>query len=143
VNCELLVDLGCGRGIIGALCRIYRAPRRLVGIDAFEPYLAFCRQMRFYDEAIAVDLRAGREGNPFQRHLSLWTTREFRGRGYLVQGVGAMNVGYEVRRAMGKVIGKRGVSIAQSKIRGAAPRVSEALGHLTRSWPQLQQNFCV
>lgn len=197
VNCESLVDLGCGRGIIGALCRIYRAPRRLVGVDGFEPYLAFCRQMRFYDEAIAVDLREGRlpfrekefqiatcieviehlpkdtgkilldeleriaacvivttpgiwfeqddyDGNPFQRHVSLWKTSEFRARGYQVQGVGAINVGYQIRRVMGKVIGKRGVSVAQSKIRGTARRVSEALGPLTRSWPQLSTKLlCV
>lgn len=197
VDCESLVDLGCGRGIIGALCRIYRAPRRLVGVDGFEPYLAFCSQMRFYDEALAVDLRKGRlpfrgkefqvatcieviehlpkdagktlldeleriascvivttpgiwfeqddyDGNPFQRHLSLWKTSEFRARGYQVQGVGAINVGYQIRRAMGKVIGKRGVSVAQSQIRGAARRVSEALGPLTRSWPQLSTKIlCV
>ena len=197
VNCESLVDLGCGRGIIGALCRIYRAPRRLVGVDGFEPYLAFCRQMGFYDEALPVDLREGRlpfrekefqiatcieviehlpkdagktlldeieriascvivttpgiwfeqdeyDGNPLQKHLSLWKTSEFRARGYQVQGVGAINVGYQIRRVMGKVIGKRGAAIAQSKIRGAARRVSEALGPLTRSWPQLSTRLlCV
>ena len=197
VNCESLVDLGCGRGIIGALCRIYRAPRRIVGVDGFEPYLAFCRQMRFYDEVLAVDLREGwlpfrekefqiatcieviehlpkdagitlldeleriascvivttpgiwfeqddYDENPFQRHLSYWTTREFRARGYQVQGVGAISVGYKIRSAMGKVIGKRGVSVAQGKIRGAARRVSEALGPLSRSWPQLSTRLlCV
>jgi predicted TPR repeat methyltransferase len=42
VDVESLLDLGCGRGIVGALCRIYRAPRRLVGFDAWEPYLGFC-----------------------------------------------------------------------------------------------------
>ena len=197
VNCESLVDLGCGRGIIGALCRIYRAPRRLVGVDGFEPYLTFCRQMNFYDQTFRSDLRevplpfraqefhvatcieviehlpkdAGKtlldeleriascvivttpgiwfeqddyDGNPLQRHLSLWRTTEFRARGYQVQGVGAINVGYQIRSAMGKLIGKRGVSVAQSKIQGAARRASEALGPLTRSWPQLSTKLlCV
>jgi SAM-dependent methyltransferase len=51
-----LVDVGCGRGIIGALCRIYREPIRLVGIDAYEPYLEFCKRYKFYDELIQWNL---------------------------------------------------------------------------------------
>jgi hypothetical protein len=197
VNCESLVDLGCGRGIIGALCRIYRAPRRLVGVDGFEPYLAFCKQMGFYDETFRSDLRetplpfraqefhvatcieviehlpkdAGKtlldeleriascvivatpgiwfeqdnyDGNILQRHLSLWRTSEFRDRGYQVWGVGALSIGYQIRSVMSKVVGKHAVSVAQSEIRGAARRVSEALGPLTRSWPQLSTKLlCV
>jgi len=57
LNCESLVDLGCGRGIIGALCRIYRAPERMVGVDGFAPYLDFCGAMGFYDELLSLDLR--------------------------------------------------------------------------------------
>lgn len=56
VDVESLLDLGCGRGIVGALCRIYRAPRRLVGLDAWEPYLSFCREHRLYDELVRWDL---------------------------------------------------------------------------------------
>jgi hypothetical protein len=168
-----------------------------VGVDGFEPYLAFCRQRSFYDETLRSDLRetplpfqaqefhvatcieviehlpkdAGKtlldeleriascvivttpgiwfeqddyDGNILQRHLSLWRASEFRGRGYQVWGVGALSIGYEIRRVMGKVIGKRGVTVAQSEIRGAARRVSEALGPLTRSWPQLSTKLlCV
>jgi len=56
LNVRSLLDLGCGRGIIGALCRIYRNPRRLVGVDIFDPYLEFCRKYSFYDEVIKWDL---------------------------------------------------------------------------------------
>lgn len=54
---ESLVDVGCGRGIVGALCRIYREPGRLVGIDIHEPYLDSCRQLNLYDECNRWDLR--------------------------------------------------------------------------------------
>ena len=56
INTNLLVDVGCGRGIIGALMRIYRKPNRLVAIDGFEPSLAFCKKHDFYDEYFKVDL---------------------------------------------------------------------------------------
>jgi 2-polyprenyl-3-methyl-5-hydroxy-6-metoxy-1,4-benzoquinol methylase len=56
MDVESLLDLGCGRGIVGALCRIYRAPRRLVGLDAGEPYLSFCWEHRLYDELVRWDL---------------------------------------------------------------------------------------
>lgn len=52
-----LIDLGCGRGIIGALMRIYRSPKKLVGVDVFQPYIDFCKQFRFYDEVHKWDLR--------------------------------------------------------------------------------------
>lgn len=57
VAARALVDLGCGRGIVGALCRIYREPARLVGGDVFEPYLEFCRAFRLYDEVLHWNLR--------------------------------------------------------------------------------------
>ena len=56
VNCKSLVDVGCGRGIIGALCRIYRQPDRLVGVDGFEPYLEFNQKAGFYDNTVLRDL---------------------------------------------------------------------------------------
>jgi len=52
VEARSLIDVGCGRGIIGALARIYRRPTRLVGIDVYEPYLELCRGHRFYDECV-------------------------------------------------------------------------------------------
>jgi ubiquinone/menaquinone biosynthesis C-methylase UbiE len=57
VDVESLIDVGCGRGIIGALVRIYRKPKRLVGIDVFKEYLDFCGEMKFYDELYECDLR--------------------------------------------------------------------------------------
>lgn len=54
---DSLIDLGCGRGIIGALVRIYRNPKRLVGVDTFPNYLDFCRKYGWYDEIYSYDLR--------------------------------------------------------------------------------------
>lgn len=59
-----LIDVGCGRGIIGAVCRIYREPERLVGIDVYEPYLGFCNRFGFYDELICWNLE--RQPLPFK-----------------------------------------------------------------------------
>jgi hypothetical protein len=56
VNCKSLLDVGCGRGIIGALCRIYRSMDRLAGMDGFETYLEFCQKRGFYDETILRNL---------------------------------------------------------------------------------------
>jgi len=53
---ESLLDVGCGRGVIGALCRIYRGYGRLVGLDVYRPYVDFCRAYRFYDEVIEWNL---------------------------------------------------------------------------------------
>ncbi|MDH5374541.1 MAG: class I SAM-dependent methyltransferase [Candidatus Bathyarchaeota archaeon] len=57
VETNSLLDVGCGRGIIGALVRIYRSPRIVVGVDIFDDYLAFCEKMGFYDQLIKHDLR--------------------------------------------------------------------------------------
>ena len=38
---ESLIDVGCGRGIVGAMTRIYRTPKRLVGVDIFQDYIDF------------------------------------------------------------------------------------------------------
>ena len=58
-NIATLIDVGCGRGIVGALMRIYRSPKWLVGVDVFKPYLKFCKQYHLYDEQIRLDLRVG------------------------------------------------------------------------------------
>lgn len=52
-----LVDVGCGRGIIGALMRIYRNASRIVGLDIWQPYIDFCKKYKLYDELYVVDLR--------------------------------------------------------------------------------------
>jgi hypothetical protein len=194
IDCRSLVDVGCGRGIIGALCRVYRAPERLVGIDGFEPYIDFCRRMNFYDEMDLLELKnlplrfktrefhvatcieviehlpkdGGEalldeleriapviilttpgiyfdqdeyDGNPFQKHLSYWKANEFRQRGYLVYGVGALNTGHAIRRIMGKVFGPSLTMATDKSIGGPARRISEALGPLTRPWPRLSSKL--
>jgi len=57
INAESIVDVGCGRGIIGALVRIYRNPSRLVGLDIYREYLNFCNWLNLYDELYEYDLR--------------------------------------------------------------------------------------
>ncbi|MCW4035201.1 MAG: class I SAM-dependent methyltransferase [Candidatus Bathyarchaeota archaeon] len=56
-NVESLIDIGCGRGIVGAMTRIYRMPKRLVGIDIFQDYIDFCKKYTIYDELHRMDLR--------------------------------------------------------------------------------------
>jgi len=57
VSVNSLIDVGCGKGIVGALMRIYRNATRLVGVDIFPPYINFCKKFHFYDEVYAIDLR--------------------------------------------------------------------------------------
>jgi SAM-dependent methyltransferase len=57
VGMKSLVDVGCGRGIIAALARIYRSPTKVVGVDVFRPYLEFCGEMGLYDSLHQMDLR--------------------------------------------------------------------------------------
>ena len=63
---DSLIDVGCGRGIIGALTRIYRTPKRLVGVDIFQDYIDFCKKYKIYDELHRLDLRE--MPLPFQNH---------------------------------------------------------------------------
>ena len=56
VHCRSLLDVGCGRGIIGALCRIYRGVDRLVGVDGFESYLEFSQRSGLYDRTVLRNL---------------------------------------------------------------------------------------
>ncbi len=137
------LDVGCGRGLVGSLLKIYREPDRIVGVDAFDPYLGFCKTLGVYNELLKFDVsknplpfeseefdlavaleviehlpkergldllgelervgrnvivstpnhffpQAGYDENTFQRHLSRWTVRDLRGRGYTTIGVGGM-----------------------------------------------------
>ena len=56
-NVESLIDIGCGRGIVGAMTRIYRTPKRLVGVDIFQEYVDFCKKYTIYDELHCLDIR--------------------------------------------------------------------------------------
>ena len=166
-----LLDVGCGRGIIGALCRIYRTCERLVGVDGHSPSLDHCRRHSLYDELMERDLtddllpfadeefdvvscvevvehlsraageallseleRIGKlvvvstpngfldqgelDDNPYQRHLSGWTARDFRRRGYRVYGVGGMRVWGRHRRY---------ISSAFAPLTRVVPSLSELL----------------
>lgn len=52
-----LVDVGYGRGIIGALMRIYRNVSRIVGLNISQPYVDFYKKCKLYDELYVIDLR--------------------------------------------------------------------------------------
>jgi SAM-dependent methyltransferase len=56
LDAKSLLDVGCGPGIIGALCRIYRDMDRQVGMDGWAPALAVCRRHDFYDECLDARL---------------------------------------------------------------------------------------
>lgn len=60
IGVQSLLDIGCNKGIVGAVCRIYREPNRLVGVDAHGPYLQFCKKYQLYDECIRWNLQNGR-----------------------------------------------------------------------------------
>jgi hypothetical protein len=197
VNCRSLLDVGCGRGIIGALCRIYRGLDRLVGVEGFEPYLEFSQKSGFYDHTILRDLNdtplpfgtqefevvtcieviehlewsAGQklldelerigsrvivttpnirfqqgeyDGNIFQRHLSGWNPSNFKARGYRVYGAGNLNVGYALKNATEKVVGRVAGGALFSGIRNSARSVSQAFGPLTYNVPRLSTSLlCV
>lgn len=51
---EVIVDAGCGTGLVGELVRA--KAKRLVGIDMSEPMLARARQKNIYDALICGDL---------------------------------------------------------------------------------------
>ena len=55
-NVRSVLDIGCGKGLVGALCRLYREPSELLGVDIFDPYLAFCRRTRLYDGVVRSDV---------------------------------------------------------------------------------------
>jgi len=51
-----VLDVGCGRGLLGALLRIYRDPEYIAGIDSHKPYLDFVKKMGTYNEILELDL---------------------------------------------------------------------------------------
>ena len=63
LNVKSVLDVGCGRGILGCLLRVYRDVDFVVGIDIFRPYLDFARTHSAYDALIHMDL--SRTGLPF------------------------------------------------------------------------------
>jgi len=142
-NVKTVLDIGCGRGLVGSLLKIYREPIRIVGVDVFDPYLGFCRRLGVYDSLVKFDVcqtplpfgnkefdlavaleviehlpkrkgfdllselkrvarnvivstpnrffaQEGYDENDFQHHLSRWTVRDLRSRGYTIVGVGGM-----------------------------------------------------
>jgi hypothetical protein len=197
VGCKSLLDVGCGRGIIGALCRIYRSVDRLVGIEGFESYLEFSQKAGFYDETILRNLSdvplpfrrqefevvtcieviehleksAGQklldelerigsrvivttpnilfqqheyDGNALQRHLSHWRPRDFASRGYTVFGTGSLNIGYGLRNAVEKAVGRSPQDVVPNRVRLFARYLSEIFGPSTRNFPRLSTNLlCV
>ncbi len=54
-----VLDVGCGRGIVGAICKIYRDPSSIWGIDLFDAYLEFCKSHMPYEQLIKHDLSHG------------------------------------------------------------------------------------
>lgn len=139
VTVSSVLDLGAGRGVVGALMQVYREPSSLHGVEIHKPYAEFAS--RFYTSVTVGDAldalstfpsdsfeivtcfemiehlpkergykllremeRVGQivflstpakffpqeeyDDNVHQRHLSLWTAREFRKHGYRVRGFG-------------------------------------------------------
>lgn len=63
VDAKRVLDVGCGRGVMGGLLRVYREPELIVALDIYKPYLSFVRTVGFYDEVLCLDL--SRNGLPF------------------------------------------------------------------------------
>ncbi|MBU0686201.1 MAG: class I SAM-dependent methyltransferase [Candidatus Thermoplasmatota archaeon] len=170
LNVKTVLDVGCGRGFVGSMLRIYRDPTRIVGIDNFDPSIDFARRMKAYDEVVKLDLAKddipfrdnefdlvvcleviehlrkddglrllGRmesvgkrliistpgvyfpqpnyEDNPHQAHISFYSAKELRRRGYSVYGVGSLTL-------WGKKI----------------PHISQILGRATFRFPGLSES---
>lgn len=52
-----VLDAGVEVGALGALIRLYCRPKRLVGVDIYQPYLDQARRYGFYDELRRCDFR--------------------------------------------------------------------------------------
>lgn len=61
-----VLDVGCGRGIVGALVKIYRDPPKLAGLDIYDPYITFSRNLGIYSTVVKHDLQVF--PYPFQRN---------------------------------------------------------------------------
>ena len=55
-----VLDVGCGKGVMGAMLRLYRSPRRIAGVDVCDQYLSICAKMGHYDELHHIDLSRDR-----------------------------------------------------------------------------------
>lgn len=51
-----VLDVGCGKGTMGAMLRLYRHLKRIVGIDVCDEYLDFVRADGAYSDLIRLDL---------------------------------------------------------------------------------------
>jgi SAM-dependent methyltransferase len=56
LDVKTVLDVGCGRGLLGSLVRIFREPARIVAIDVYDPYLEFVKKMGMYNEVMKLDL---------------------------------------------------------------------------------------
>ena len=56
LDIKSVLDVGCGRGMLGCLLRIYREPMRLVAVDSFRPYLDFVEKLGIYDSVLQLDV---------------------------------------------------------------------------------------
>ena len=66
LKAKSILDIGCGRGIVGAIVKIYRDPPKLVGLDIYDPYISFCRNLGIYSAIVKHNLQAF--PYPFQRN---------------------------------------------------------------------------
>ena len=56
LDIKSVLDVGCGRGMLGCLLRIYREPTRLIAVDTFRPYLDFVEKLGIYDSVLQLDV---------------------------------------------------------------------------------------
>jgi SAM-dependent methyltransferase len=56
LDVKSVLDVGCGRGMLGCLLRIYREPTRLIAVDVFRPYLDFVEKLGVYDSVLQLDV---------------------------------------------------------------------------------------
>ena len=56
---ESFIDIGCGKGEVGFLAGVDRRfnIKRMVGLDAFGPYIEFCKDHSIYNETHHFELR--------------------------------------------------------------------------------------
>jgi len=64
LDVKTVLDVGCGRGMLGCLLKVYREPSLMVAVDAFRPYLDFIEKLGVYDSAHLIDV--ARSSLPFE-----------------------------------------------------------------------------